>query len=1012
MNHRVCNQLATFYSFLFLVLTALPARAQSEHQINSFQMVAPGQAHLTVTTPPGETYSFSVSTNLTDWAPAGPLPPVNYDANTATFLLEIDPARSLAAYQIAYEPIPPNPTPIMQLTAPANDPIVEHLPDMGVPFENNVEEISNTDGVPISLAHLLVIFSDGTTVEELNTLLTTENLVLAGAIPEMHLGVLRRTVITTLEDLNDLADRLSATVLFKAVALNLGMSPPRTFETPQPQLNRVGRQREFLEWTWETPGLGMGLGGNNGFEMSRIPQLWNWLDYGYRQRELLGNHEVTVMEFAFNPHQDLNTNVFLGTSWASNLEQDDYDHGIAVAGIVSAKRNSGGTEGVTPLPIVRGKPFRPNYTSRHSYEVIRLWELRDLLRGANPPRVINISSGMPWYEIGDPTTTERVSGVTYAEWMDDLGALWAYAFENLNQDIAQTDYLIVCSAGNDDGVDAAYNSPMANIACRPELHGVAPQFLTVESVAEDRTPASYSNYDAGGQGHAVSAGGTEVTILQGPETSNYKINKSGTSYAAPLVTGLVSFLWSLDPSLTIEEMKTILLNPNTTYEVAEGERSPLVDGFAAALAIDLLRQNHDLQRALVDVDDGTKDGNLRQALLASSEDPDRIQTPDGRRGDGVINMKDFRAFRDAWLQVINEDDYLDGPPLHFKRDLNFDGLVVNQPASPFHPEPYDLRSTEGESLPEAVYSRFDFNGNGRLDAENDTSNPPVSAVSPVQRDPDTPVTGWSRSGGLLRDIDVLLDRDIWEQDEENVVLTAAPPYPDTLPIDWTTNSMPNLSITYFQSCDLHLDLEGGNPDASNDSYLEHPYTPTQEGLEISSYFSVTKGRFGAWQGVITIPYEIIFDFPSVSLRYRKSEGDEFRHFLINFLPERGEDIGLELGFDKLRFESSTRAIAASFVEGSNNPESTEVIARRPGAGHYGTFFVSYDDYSTEEVRQRAYDQAVGTLGGRLLFPGAFGGTPELKPLYRQIDTQETGVVVAIYGLTATYNTIVGTPATP
>jgi hypothetical protein len=382
---------------LTLSLSAVVPRleAQSEHEVRSLELVAPGQAHMAVTTPPDETHTFIRSTNLIQWSPAGPLPPVSYDGTTATYLLEIDPAQPLSAYQVVYEPIPSNPTPVIQLEAVSNDPVVNHLPDMGVPSENEVGEVSNTDGIPISLKHVLVIFKDGTTVAELNTLLTGEDLSLAGAIPEMHLGVLRRNTLTTLEDLNDLADRLSATGLFDAVALNLGMSPPRTFETPQPQLNRVGRQREFLEWTWETPGLGMGNGGNNGLEMSRIPQLWNWLDHGYRQRDLLGNHDVAVIEFAFNPHLDLNTNVFLGTTSLVGLDQGDFDHGIAVVGIVSAKRNSVGTEGVTPFPIVRGIPFWPNYTSRHSYEVIRLWQLRSLLRGANAPRVINFSSGMP-----------------------------------------------------------------------------------------------------------------------------------------------------------------------------------------------------------------------------------------------------------------------------------------------------------------------------------------------------------------------------------------------------------------------------------------------------------------------------------------------------------------------------------------------------------------------------------------------------------------------------------------
>jgi hypothetical protein len=592
--------------------------------------------------------------------------------------------------------------------------------------------------------------------------------------------------------------------------------------------------------------------------------------------------------------------------------------------------------------------------------------------------------------------------------MDDIGALWASCFETLNQNISQTDYLIVCSAGNDDGVDAVYNSPMANIACRPELHSMAPQFLTVESISETRTPSAYSNYDASGTGHSVSAGGTDVTILQGPETLRFRLNRSGTSYAAPLVSGLASFLWSLEPSLTIFEIKQLLLSTNTTFEVQGGERGNLVDGFSAALEIDRLRQSPDLHKALVDVDDGTKDGNLREEIIYFSEDPDLIHTPDGRRGDGNVDMKDFRVFRDAWLQVNAETDYLDGPPTHFKRDLNFDGLVFDQSVSPPHPAPYNLRSTPGESLLEMIYSRYDFNGNGVLDQEMQSSSPPLDTISPFRVDPDTPVTGRRISRGLYRDIDVLFHKDVWQQDEENVVLEDAPPYPTTLPVEWTTNNMTTLFVSYLQSFDFHIDMEGGNPDAANDNYNEHVFFPAKEGLEIKSFFMLNKGRTGEWEGVVTIPYDLIGDIPLVSAHYRKTQGGELHQYNINFLPEKGEDLALVVAFDDLQFYSNTRNFASYFIEDSNNPESYEVIVKTPGSGTYGGFFIPIEEATQQEIKDRARDAAISALASRLKFPVALNGSPAFEAIY-DTDGQEGGTFVEIYGIQASYNTIEGTP---
>lgn len=1017
------------HAALLLLLVSVACHAQ-EQRIHRFEWVEPGQAHMTVDAPVHQTYQFLSSTNMVDWVPSGPLAPVSFGNDIATYRLDFEAASRLAAFKVEYRPIPPNPTPQQQLSAPGEEAVIVHLPDLGMPFENEATEVSNDDGLPVSLAHLLVAFSDAATVADFNDLLTGEDLALAGAVPEMQLGLLRRNSVTTLEDLNAQADRLASSGLFDAVALNMGMTSPRTIAGSGVGLHRVGQQSTGVDWTWEVMNLGEGLGGNNGFEMSRIPQLWNWMDYGYRQRKELGGHEVAVLEFAFNPHHDLHTNVTLGATSDSGLDSGDYDHGIAVTGIIAARPNNGGTEGVTPLPDrVRGIPFLQNSTTNDSYASVDLWQMRNLLRGPTAPRVFNISSGVPWYRIGDPTTTTRIPGVLYAEWLDELGTLWATSFRNLNRRLANTDYLVVCSAGNDDGVDAVYNSPMANVACRPELHVMAPQFLTVESVQMDRNPAAYSNYDFSGRGHAVSAGGTEVTVLAGPGMFDHRLARSGTSYAAPLVTGLASYLWSLEPSLTISEMKHLLLSSNTTFTVQSGERSPLVDGYSAALEIDRLRQSPDLHRALVDVDDGTKDGNLRMELAHWSEDPSRIHTHDGRRGDGKVTMRDLRAFRDAWIQVNGWTGAMDGAPTHFKRDLNQDGLVFDQPVDPVHPEPYDIRSAPGQALPEMIYSRFDFNGNGLLDQDGHRWRPGPENISPFKIDPDTPVVEQDVRKGLVRDVDVLLDSDVWEQDEENVLLRYDPgfgfnsgPYGDPAPQGWTTNSISDFGITtsvndYLWSCDLHVTMEGATPNSWNEGYFDWPVPLMKDGLWIDSFVRMEKGRSGEWEGVVTVPFMDPDDiyrvnlpegFPWVTVSYKKTQGSEIHQYSFGFQPELGEDIALSVAFDDLQFYSNTRQFRGYFGN-SDLPVSEEIISKVPGSSPFTTFFIRFEDYDVEQVEELARLAAADALAGRLKFPSVFNGSPDLSAIMKE-EFRESDVKVEVYGIIARYDQILGVSA--
>ncbi len=139
------------------------------------------------------------------------------------------------------------------------------------------------------------------------------------------------------------------------------------------------------------------------------------------------------------------------------------------------------------------------------------------------------------------------------------------------------------------------------------------------------------------------------------------------------------------------------------------------------MGIDLLQGDTTLQEALVDVDDGTLDGSARldhddwnsngqtsSELVTGSVITDRH----GLRGDGLVDMKDFREYRDALLQVLTDNHIvlqsevsLDGDANHLKKDLNQDGRISSDPSTSY---PYAF---------EGIYSRFDFNGNGTLEPE-------------------------------------------------------------------------------------------------------------------------------------------------------------------------------------------------------------------------------------------------------------------------------------------------------
>lgn len=178
--------------------------------------------------------------------------------------------------------------------------------------------------------------------------------------------------------------------------------------------------------------------------------------------------------------------------------------------------------------------------------------------------------------------------------------------------------------------------------------------------------------------------------------------------AAPHVTGLVGYLLAFDPGLTVSEIKELLQKSAKPIEPESsggrgGENPALrIDAFSALIALDSLRPGRPVQRALVDVDDCTPDGNLR--VDAQGRETENF-CADGMRGDGNVDMRDFRAFRDALLYAEGKLKNLDGAPGHRKKDLNGDGCVYDA-------DPKVCPTSEN------VYPRFDFNGDGQVSRDS------------------------------------------------------------------------------------------------------------------------------------------------------------------------------------------------------------------------------------------------------------------------------------------------------
>jgi hypothetical protein len=533
-------------------------------------------------------------------------------------------------------------------------------------------------GVYISFNTLTLVFHVGTTVGQANEVLAALEAEIVGGIKGVAgqaAGILNLRLPATAHEQMDAAlttlrsnGRVRSAV--QDALQQLDALPPKPAQPPAGS-----------NWVWShQPG-----GGNFGLELIRVPFMWNL-------NRKVEHHTVTgVLDVGFTrDHPDLQYFADLTPSGFST-SNESRDHGTHVAGIIGATfDNRVGVEGINPFARLMVRPIAPpvdpDALPPSLVSVVESHHgLYELIIHSPPPRVINLSIGHSWYKEGKDSATDPVVQQRIQEEAASFIVLL-----DIVRSRGHSVPLMVLSAGNSRGQPAEWNSGYNYAGMRASVDDV----IVVESVANFPTapggarPSSFTN-----TGGHVSAPGGEFVDAGGQQVwstghSRLFLGMEGTSMAAPHVTGLASYLLSVDPGLSNAQLRELLLRPENTMAVTGGSRR--IDAFAAVMDIDRLRGDNRVLRMLVDIDDGTPDGNMRI-------DPrDGTEFTADEWGDGRVDMRDFRRWRDGFLYLSDRDDLaLDGMPDHPKRDLNGNGDV----------------SLEDER----IYPFVDLNGDGLWD---------------------------------------------------------------------------------------------------------------------------------------------------------------------------------------------------------------------------------------------------------------------------------------------------------
>ena len=257
--------------------------------------------------------------------------------------------------------------------------------------------------------------------------------------------------------------------------------------------------------------------------------------------ELSTKMEMLEKRLKYNYSLDFNGRDIIGDDYA-NVNEKGYGnndvtkrsgHGTHVSGIIGAARNNNiGIDGIADN--VRIMPIRSTPMGDESDK-----DVANGIRYAvdNGAKIINMSFGKefsPQKEVVD-------AAVKYAQ---------------------EKGVLLVHGAGNDGkNTDYFYSFPSALL----ENGTVASNWIEVGASAvhsDEKLPATFSNY--GNTSVAIFAPGVDIYSTL---PDNSYDTRSGTSMAAPVVSGVAALLLSYFPHLTPEELIAIMTESGTSYDL-------------------------------------------------------------------------------------------------------------------------------------------------------------------------------------------------------------------------------------------------------------------------------------------------------------------------------------------------------------------------------------------------------------------------------------------------------------
>ena len=410
---------------------------------------------------------------------------------------------------------------------------------------------TNRDGIAYVADQMVVMFADGVSESRREELLQTVGGTVIGELNTLDM-VQVQVNAGNYKELTQKCEQLMEYEEVVDAAIDYVTEEEEEVNDP------FQTQAEDYTLSWKKSG-----GRNWWLKMIDAPEAW---EYSAQLQEC----KVGIVDVGFYVnHEDLAENIADYKSMTNSAMDASLKsaHGTHVAGIIGAQADNGvGIAGINPKAKLYLRSTCDEKTGRQT-TFSTYAAVADLVENQGV-KVINLSMGRQITLDKVPATAKTAAKV--------IGKLLDKGY----------DFLLVQSAGND-GVDSVLNGKFSSITSDTEVDGhtieeIQAHKIVVGNMTEDKKLYHYLKTTSDGKQIEGGSNYGENVDIVAPGKSIYSCgsvtdgvssyqNKTGTSMAAPMVTGVASLVWSADPSLTAAEVKQIVLEQ--TEQVATSDFS-------------------------------------------------------------------------------------------------------------------------------------------------------------------------------------------------------------------------------------------------------------------------------------------------------------------------------------------------------------------------------------------------------------------------------------------------------